>query len=268
MTAHPTQSVLNHLDPPPETLRQLLQLDKPHPDTITPEEERSLVRVREVIEARLFLTSPTGHARLPSNGPLGADRREGHVAAAAASASASARATAGALGIPGDLGLHDTPGDPLGAVHGAPQPRLPEQLADLVLGELGGAPLLLLPAAGGHARVEHELDDGAARVLGRRRRRGAGGDVVVRRAALRRAGAGGGGLEPGPVVYVALDEATLLLRGRVGLHVAGVRGGGVVVVVGPLGEVVCELEAGEVGRGVFEVDDDELFVFVLGVQEG
>jgi hypothetical protein len=41
-----------------------------------------------------------------------------------------------------------------------------------------------------------------------------------------------------------------------------------VVVVGPLGEVVCELEAGHVGGGVLKVDDDELLVLVGGLQEG
>ena len=70
------------------------------------------------------------------------------------------------------------------------------------------------------------------------------------------------------MVDVGFHEAALLVRGRVARRVAGVRAGRVVVVVGPLGEVVCELEAGQVGGGVLEVDDDELLVLVGGLEEG
>ncbi len=63
---------------------------------------------------------------------------------------------------------------------------------------------------------------------------------------------------------VAADEALLLFGGWVVVCVAGVGGLRVVVVVAPFGEVVCEFEAAHVGVGVFEVDDDELFVFVGG----
>lgn len=83
------------------------------------------------------------------------------------------------IGIPGDFGLHDTPRDPLGAVHGAPEARLAEELVDLLVPEGGSATLLLLPAAGRDAGVEHELDDGT-RTGGRgEKRRRRGGDVAV-----------------------------------------------------------------------------------------
>ena len=39
------------------------------------------------------------------------------------------------------------------------------------------------------------------------------------------------------------------------------------VVVAPFGEVVGEFESAGVGGGVFEVDDDELFVLVCGEEE-
>ena len=63
-----------------------------------------------------------------------------------------------------------------------------------------------------------------------------------------------------------MDEAALFLNGGEGFGVADVRGGGVVVVVAPFRKVVCELEAGGIARGVFEVNDDELLVRV-GWQE-
>lgn len=71
------------------------------------------------------------------------------------------------------------------------------------------------------------------------------------------------------MVQVGFDEAILLLRrGVAALGAAGVGGGRVVIVVGPLGEVVCEFEPWQVGRGIFKIDDNELFVFILGLQEG
>ncbi len=70
------------------------------------------------------------------------------------------------------------------------------------------------------------------------------------------------------MVHVRFDGAALFLGRGVAGRVAGVGAGGVVVVVGPFGEVVCEFEAGEVGGGVLEVDYYELFVFVGGLEEG
>jgi hypothetical protein len=69
------------------------------------------------------------------------------------------------------------------------------------------------------------------------------------------------------VVDIRLDEAVLLLGRRVQRRVAGVGAGRVVVVVGPLGEVVCEFQPRRVGGGVLEVDDDELLVLVGGLEE-
>jgi len=56
--------------------------------------------------------------------------------------------------------------------------------------------------------------------------------------------------------------------GGEGFGVADVGRGGVVVVVAPFCEVVCEFETGGVAGGVFEVDYDELFVGVCGEEEG
>lgn len=71
------------------------------------------------------------------------------------------------------------------------------------------------------------------------------------------------------MVEVGFDEAVLLLGcGIAALGAAGVRGSCVVVVVSPFGEVIGEFESRQVGRGVFKVNDDELFVLILGLQEG
>lgn len=71
------------------------------------------------------------------------------------------------------------------------------------------------------------------------------------------------------MVKIRFDEAVLLLRdGVVVLDATGIRGRGVMVVVGPLGEVVGELEPRQIGRGIFKVDDNELLVLVLGLQKG
>ena len=67
---------------------------------------------------------------------------------------------------------------------------------------------------------------------------------------------------------ICFEEAVLFLRGRVSFLVEGVGCGRGVVVVAPFGEMVCEFQAGGVGGGVFEVDYDELFVFVGGEEEG
>lgn len=70
------------------------------------------------------------------------------------------------------------------------------------------------------------------------------------------------------MIEVSADEAALFGGGGEGFGVADVRGGGVVVVVAPFGEVVGEFEAGGVAGGVFEVDDNELLVCVGGEEEG
>lgn len=56
--------------------------------------------------------------------------------------------------------------------------------------------------------------------------------------------------------------------GGEGFGVADVGGDGVVVVIAPFGEVICEFEAGGVAGGVFEVDYHELLVCVGGEEEG
>ena len=69
------------------------------------------------------------------------------------------------------------------------------------------------------------------------------------------------------MVDVRLHGTALFLGRGVARCVTGVGAGGVVVVVGPFGEVVCEFETREVSGGVLEVDDHELFVFVGGLEE-
>lgn len=68
--------------------------------------------------------------------------------------------------------------------------------------------------------------------------------------------------ELGVVVDVGLEEEFLLVWGWVASRIAAVRRGGVVVVVRPFCEVVCELDAAGVGTCVFEVDDYKLLVRV------
>lgn len=62
--------------------------------------------------------------------------------------------------------------------------------------------------------------------------------------------------------HICSDEPVLLFRSGVGVCIAGVRRGRVVVVVAPFCEVVCEFESWRVGGGVFEIDHYELFVGV------
>jgi hypothetical protein len=45
------------------------------------------------------------------------------------------------------------------------------------------------------------------------------------------------------------------------------KGDGEMVVVAPFSEMVSEFETGGIGRGVFEINDHELFVRILGEEE-
>ena len=103
-------------------------------------------------------------------------------------------------------------------------------------------------AAGGCSCVEHEIAD--ARLF-----------------RVELGGRGGGGRELWAVHDVGADEAVLFFWAWVAGCVAGVGLRGVVVVVAPFGEVVGEFHAGCVGRGVLEVDDDKLAMFVVGEEE-
>ena len=69
------------------------------------------------------------------------------------------------------------------------------------------------------------------------------------------------------MVYVCLDEVALLLKARVTGYVAGPCGLGVVIVVGPFGEVVGEFHTNGIGSSVLKVDDNKLFVLVGGLEE-
>jgi len=101
-----------------------------------------------------------------------------------------------------------------------------------------------------------------------------------------RVGCGAAGrFERGCVLEVGANKALLFFGGGVERCVAAV-GDGVVVVIAPFSlfwmlemrgpssrgrseshEVVCEFKAGEVGVGVFEVDDYKLLVFVCREEE-
>jgi len=64
------------------------------------------------------------------------------------------------------------------------------------------------------------------------------------------------------MVDVGFDETVLLFgRGILG-RVAGEGGGGVVIVVAPLGKMIGKLETYDICGGILEVDYNELFVFV------
>lgn len=70
------------------------------------------------------------------------------------------------------------------------------------------------------------------------------------------------------MVYVGFDKATLFFFCRVVLGIAGVGSDGVVVIIAPFCEMVCELETRGISGGVFEVDDDKLFVSIGWEEEG
>jgi hypothetical protein len=68
------------------------------------------------------------------------------------------------------------------------------------------------------------------------------------------------------VIDIAADESALLLERRVQTRIAH-KGDGEVVVVAPFREMISEFETGGIGRGVFEINDHELFVRILGEEE-
>lgn len=70
------------------------------------------------------------------------------------------------------------------------------------------------------------------------------------------------------MLHIGLDETALLLGCGVALSIAGIRGGRVMVIVRPLGEMVGELKPWQVGGSILKVDDDELLMFIFGLQEG
>ena len=65
--------------------------------------------------------------------------------------------------------------------------------------------------------------------------------------------------------YVAPNKPMLLLWCRISLGIASETRGGMMVVVTPFSEVVCELHPRRIGVGVLKVDNDELFVLIGGV---
>lgn len=70
------------------------------------------------------------------------------------------------------------------------------------------------------------------------------------------------------MVDIGFYEAALFFFRRVVVCITGVRRNGVMIIIAPFCEVICELETRGVGGGVFEVDDDELFVGVSWEEKG
>lgn len=69
------------------------------------------------------------------------------------------------------------------------------------------------------------------------------------------------------MIDICLEETALFIGVRVAAFVTTVRRSSVVVVVGPFRKVVGELIAGNVGTGVFEIDDNKLLVLVGGLKQ-
>lgn len=64
--------------------------------------------------------------------------------------------------------------------------------------------------------------------------------------------------------YIGFDETVLLFRSRVLCLSHGVRDLGVVVIVTPFREVICELISLEISICIFKIDDDKLLMLVGG----
>lgn len=58
------------------------------------------------------------------------------------------------------------------------------------------------------------------------------------------------------MLNISFEEAVLLFWCGICIRIEGIWLGRIMVVVAPFREVVCEFEAGDVGRGILEVDND------------
>ena len=58
------------------------------------------------------------------------------------------------------------------------------------------------------------------------------------------------------MIYISFQKPMLFFRGWVLGVIKGVGGCWGVVIVAPLGEVISEFEARDIGGGVFEIDND------------
>lgn len=67
---------------------------------------------------------------------------------------------------------------------------------------------------------------------------------------------------------IGFDKTALLFGCWIDFLVDRVRNFRVMIVVAPFCEVICELEAWNIGIGVFEVDDDKLLVLVSRREKG
>lgn len=70
------------------------------------------------------------------------------------------------------------------------------------------------------------------------------------------------------MINVGTNKASLLLDGGIIVRVARPWFVGIVVVVAPFREVVCEFQTRGIGGCVLEVDDYELFVCILREEKG
>lgn len=70
------------------------------------------------------------------------------------------------------------------------------------------------------------------------------------------------------MVDVGSDEALLLFESRVARTDVACKGRcRIVVVVCPFGEMVGEFKPGQIGRGIFKINDHKLFVLVLRLEK-
>jgi hypothetical protein len=69
------------------------------------------------------------------------------------------------------------------------------------------------------------------------------------------------------MLYVGPDKAPLFIWSRVIRRIDRPRPLGVMVIVTPLRKMIGKFKAWEIGACIFEVDDNELLVLVLGVEE-
>lgn len=69
------------------------------------------------------------------------------------------------------------------------------------------------------------------------------------------------------MIDIGLDKTTLLVGCRISSHVARPGHCSIMVIVCPLVEMIGKLETSGIGSRIFEVNDDELLVFVSSLEE-
>jgi hypothetical protein len=69
------------------------------------------------------------------------------------------------------------------------------------------------------------------------------------------------------MIDIRFDESVLLLEVRVFAGVASIRLHRVVIIIGPFGKVIGKLVARNVGARIFEVNHNQLLVFISRLQQ-